>query len=162
MNDNLKTKTSDNIVHLYGSFTGEHYVNLNKIDSEANGVTTQNDSTDNLKNYFDDKFGQISKQLSKHDKKQSDERKELSSKLDLLQAENNYFRRQMIEKYTPQKLQIGSLIVASVMLICIGFSIFADIDLIHPLLSGLIFFTAIIFHIMALLMVVQDRKSRIK
>lgn len=155
-----KELSGEDIIYLYSGPNTDLY-KYKHIDNFVDGESeiTTKDSTTHLKEFIKKEINQLSDQIGKHDTKQSDERKKMLQQFATLQTENEYFKRQIAEIYTPRKLQYRSLLVAIMMLICIAFSLFSDINLIHPILSSFILLSAIVFHIMSLIMKKQDNKK---
>ncbi|WDP90881.1 MAG: hypothetical protein HUN04_14740 [Desulfobacter sp.] len=107
--------------------------------------------------HFDRGIGRISEQLHKHDKKGTKERKLLMDKIDSLEKENAYYRRQMTSIYSPEKLQTRSTLICVVFLFFLCLSIFFDIQIVHPILSSTVSFTSFVFLLMSFL--IKKEKS---
>lgn len=143
--------TGEEITYLFPDLQsqGNKYKKISDFPLGNEGYTTQTDSTESIRHFMGEQFNKLSDQLGDHDKKQSEERKKL---LEQLQKENQYFRRQMAAKYTPEKLRIRSLFVGILFLLFLGLALFTNIQLVHPILSTVIIITALVFHVMAILM----------
>ena len=100
----------------------------------------------------------IQESLSKHDLKAEKAHENFANKMEQLERENKYFRNKVSAANSPDKLKIRSFYIILGAAISLGFSIFCDINLVHPILSVATLSSAIIFHIMALIMKKQDGK----
>lgn len=97
--------------------------------------------------------------MERHDSKMDEDHALLKDKMDELKRENQYFRQELSKIYNPNKLKKNTLYFASGALASIALSVYADIDLVHPFVSYAILFSAIIFHVMSLVMKKQDSEA---
>lgn len=135
------------------------YIKINTNSISEKKVEIENSTIETLTREIRGFRDEVKEQLADHDNKVAGDHQLLLDELKNLKLENQYFRHELSKIYNPDRLKKKSLYIALGALSSIALSVFASIDIIHPIASYSILFAAIIFHIMSLIMNKQDSEG---
>lgn len=149
--------TSDTIFEMLNKIEIESLEDLNV--EEILKKTDQRVQLEDLKKQLDiiahmaeHHHEQTVQEHAEHNNRTAQNHDELLTKLNELKSENDYFRSQLSEINTPNKLRKYSIACGAFAFFSLGLSKLLDVNLLHPVAAYFIFSVSAIFYLMSVLM----------